>query len=169
VGYTLAWSWRQLDSINHNQKYPYTYDSRHSVSVVANHQLTEKLSVGGSWVYRTGYVTTLPSAHYKAYNEPVYRPDSSSPYVQTVDYLGERNNYRMPSYHRLDLSLTHTKKKSWGERSWNVSVYNAYNHKNPYFMRLSNPSLRTGSSAPRRLYQVSLFPILPSFSYGFKF
>ncbi|WP_051360075.1 TonB-dependent receptor [Adhaeribacter aquaticus] len=169
VGYTLSWSWRQLNGINHNQKYPYTYDSRHSISVVANHQLTPKLSLGGSWVYRTGYVTTLPAAHYKAYNEPVANPGSTSPHVASVDYLGERNNYRMPGYHRLDLSLTHTKKKSWGERSWNISIYNAYNRKNPYFMQLSSPNLSTSSSSTRQLYQVSLFPILPSFSYGFKF
>lgn len=168
LGYTLAWSWRQLDSINFNRKYPYTYDSRHSISLVANHQLTEKLSIGGSWVYRTGYVTTLPSTSYKAYNEPVDNPYGWSPSVETVDYLGERNNYRMPYYHRLDLSLTHTKKKKWGERSWNISVYNAYNHKNPYFMHLSQPSQSTDGSS-RRLYQVSLFPVLPSVSYGFKF
>jgi len=168
VGYTLAWSWRQLDSINFNQPYPYTYDSRHSFSLALNHQLTDKWSMGGSWVYRTGFVTTLPSATYKAYNEPIYRPGGSSPYVQTVDYVGERNNYRMPSYHRLDLSLTHTKKKKWGERSWNVSVYNAYNRKNPYSLYLSNSNPGAGSS-PRQLYQLSLFPVLPSFSYGFKF
>ncbi|CAN5860815.1 TonB-dependent receptor [soil metagenome] len=162
LGYTLAWSWRQLAGINADQRYPYTYDSRHNVSLVLNHQLTPQWSLGGSWVYRTGYVTTLPSATYKAYNEPYNSPGSSSPHVESVDYLGERNNYRMPAYHRLDLSLTHTKKKRWGERSWNVSVYNAYNRQNPYFMQLSNYT-------PRRLYQVSLFPILPSFSYGFSF
>ncbi|WP_162427358.1 TonB-dependent receptor [Pontibacter pudoricolor] len=169
LGYTLAWSWRQLDSINFNQKYPYTYDSRHSISVVANHQLTDKLSIGSSWVYRTGYVTTLPLASYKAYNEPIYQPGTSHPYIKTVDYLGERNNYRMPSYHRLDLSMTHTKKKKWGERSWNISVYNAYNRKNPYFMHLSQPSASSNGNSSRRLYQVSLFPVLPSVSYGFKF
>ncbi|GAB3820465.1 TonB-dependent receptor [Pontibacter rugosus] len=169
VGYTLAWSWRQLDSINFGQKYPYTYDSRHSISVVANHQFSEKLSIGGSWVYRTGFVTTLPSANYKAYNEPVYDPYGSHPSVEIVDYIGERNNYRMPAYHRLDLSLTHTKKKKWGERTWNISVYNAYNRKNPYFLQLSQLNSSSSGNADRRLYQVSLFPILPSFSYGFKF
>ena len=169
LGYTLAWSWRQLDSINFNQKYPYTYDSRHSVSLVANHQLTEKLSIGGSWVYRTGYATTLPMVRYKAYDEPIYRPGASSPYIETVDYLGERNNYRMPSYHRMDLSLTHTKIKKWGERSWNLSVYNAYNRRNPYYLYLTNVSTSTSTTSTRKLYQKSLFPILPSFSYGFKF
>lgn len=170
LAYTLSWSWRQLDSVNFGQKYPYTYDSRHSISVVANRQLTEKLSIGGSWTYRTGFVTTLPAANYKAYNEVHYREGEWHPSIETVDYLGERNNYRMPAYHRLDLSLTHTKKKKWGERSWNISVYNAYNRKNPYFMQVSKPqSSNTVGDPPRQLYQISLFPILPSVSYGFRF
>ena len=168
VAYTLAWSWRQLDSVNFNQKYPYTYDSRHSIALVANHQLNERWSMGGSWVYRTGFATTLPLTRYKALEDPTsYRPGADAPTIETVDYLGERNNYRMPSYHRLDLSLTHTKKKKWGERSWNLSVYNAYNRKNPYYLYLSSTS--SSSSTPRRLYQKSLFPVLPSVSYGFKF
>ncbi|WP_242926954.1 TonB-dependent receptor [Pontibacter vulgaris] len=168
LAYTLAWSWRQLDSINHNQKYPYTYDSRHSIALVANHQLNERWSLGSSWVYRTGFATTLPLTRYKALEDPTaYRPGTYSPTIETADYLGERNNYRMPSYHRLDLSLTHTKKKNWGERSWNLSVYNAYNHKNPYYLYLS--STGSSTSSPRRLYQKSLFPVLPSVSYGFKF
>ena len=171
LGYTLAWSWRQLEGINFNQKYPYTYDSRHNISVVVNHQLTEKLSIGGNWVYHTGFVTTLPSASYKAYNEPFYDPYGSTPYIETVDYIGERNNYRMPAYHRLDLSMTHSKKKKWGERSWNISVYNAYNRMNPYFMQLSNfgSFFDNSSRSQRMLLKVSLFPIIPSVSYGFKF
>ncbi|WP_162052094.1 TonB-dependent receptor [Pontibacter pamirensis] len=170
LGYTLAWSWRQLDSVNIGQKYPYTYDSRHSISLVANHQFTQKLSIGGSWQYHTGFVTTLPSASYKSYNEVNFHAGASWPYIENVDYLGERNNYRMPAYHRLDLSLTHTKKKKWGERSWNISIYNAYNRKNPFFLRLSRPLGYNASGSPTRdLYQVSLFPVLPSFSYGFKF
>lgn len=168
LGYTLSWSWRQLDSVNFNRKYPYTYDSRHSIAFVANHQFDERWSLGGSWVYRTGFATTLPLVRYKAYQEPsAQRPGVDAPFVETVDYLGERNNYRMPAYHRLDLSLTHTKKKKWGERSWNVSVYNAYNRRNPYYLYLSSTS--SSISSPRRLFKKSLFPVLPSVSYGFKF
>ncbi|SMB83879.1 TonB-dependent receptor plug [Hymenobacter roseosalivarius DSM 11622] len=169
LGYTLAWSWRQLPGINFDRKYPYSYDSRHSVSLVANHQLTKRLTLGGNFVYRTGFATTLPTTSYQAYNEPIYDPRSFSPSVQSVDYIGERNNYRLGAYHRLDLSLTHTKEKRWGARTWNVSVYNAYNRKNPYYVRLSNSFAGFGVTSPRRLYQVSLFPILPSFSYGFTF
>lgn len=168
LGYTLAWSWRQLPGINFDQKYPYSYDSRHSISLVANHQLTKRLTLGGNFVYRTGFATTLPTTSYQAYNEPFFDPGGFRPSVQSVEYIGERNNYRLAAYHRLDLSLTHTKEKRWGTRTWNVSVYNAYNRKNPYYVRLSN-SFTGRTTSPRSLYQVSLFPILPSFSYGFTF
>ncbi|MBF9239277.1 TonB-dependent receptor plug domain-containing protein [Hymenobacter sp. BT683] len=167
LGYTLAWAWRQLPGINFDQQYPYAYDTRHSIAAVANHQLSPRLTLGGSFTYRTGFVTTLPTTSYKAYNEPVYQPGSSTPFVQNVEYLGQRNNYRLGAYHRLDLSLTHTKTKKWGTRTWNVSVYNAYNRQNPYFVRLS--SAAAGITSRRQLYQVSLFPILPSVSYGFTF
>ncbi|WP_187632193.1 TonB-dependent receptor [Hymenobacter lutimineralis] len=169
AGYTLAWAWRQLPGINFGREYPYTYDSRHSVVLVANHQLTPQLSLGGSFQFRTGYVTTLPLTRYQAYVEPGERPYSETPVADNVDHLGERNNYRLPAYHRLDVSLTHTKKKAWGERSWNISVYNAYSHRNPYFLYLSQPFTSSGTRLNRRLYQISLFPILPSLSYGFKF
>jgi hypothetical protein len=168
IGYTLAWSWRKLQDINYNRAYPYTYDSRHNATIVLHHQLSEKLSIGGSWVYRTGYMTSLPSASYKAYNEPVFQPGSSTWHVASVDYLSKRNNYRMPAYHRLDLSLTHSKRRKWGDRNWNVSVYNAYNRRNPYFLYLSAANMGD-EDTPRRLYQVSIFQLIPSISWGFKF
>ncbi|MEJ7779020.1 MAG: hypothetical protein WKF68_05470 [Daejeonella sp.] len=122
-----------------------------------------------SWSYRSGYVTTLPVSSYQAYIEPAsYNPYTGiSSNLKHIDYLVERNNFRMPSYHRMDLSLTHVKPKKWGERSWNISIYNAYNRQNPYYLEM-NQSF-TGQSFKRGLSQVSLFPVLPSFSYGFKF
>ncbi len=172
VGYTLAWAWRQLEGINYNTPYPYTYDSRHAISTALNHRFTKKLSMGASWMYRTGHVTTLPTANYKAYNELVFldpgQGDFNHHAIRAVDYYGERNNFRMPDYHRLDVSLTHTKQKKWGQRSWNLSVYNAYNRMNPYFLQVDRP-FRRPDERDRTLYQVSLFPILPSISYGFTF
>ncbi len=169
LGYTISYARRQLDGINNNKPYPYTYDSRHSVALVVNHQLSKRLSIGGSWSFRSGYVTTLPTSSYKTYSEPIeYNPYSGiSPNANYVDDLSERNNFRMPSYHRMDLSLTHVKKKKWGERSWNISIYNAYNRQNPYYLEMTQSF--TGQSFIRSVSQVSLLPILPSFSYGFKF
>lgn len=169
LGYTLSYAMRKLEGINNNQPYPYTYDSRHSVALVLNHKISKRLSIGGSWSFRSGYVTTLPTSNYKTYSEPVeYNPYTGfSLNANYVDDLSERNNFRMPSYHRMDLSLTHVKKKKWGERSWNISIYNAYNRQNPYYLEMTQSY--TGQSFDRSVSQVSLLPILPSFSYGFKF
>lgn len=167
IGYTLSYATRQLDGINENKPYPYAYDSRHSAVFVINQKLTKKLSVGVNWTYRSGYVTTLPTASYKAYKEPNQYDYQYTGY-SNIDYLNERNNYRLPSYHRMDVSLTNIKKKRWGERTWNISVYNVYNRMNPYLVQIS-PSPSYQSSNARTLDKVVLFPIIPSFSYGFKF
>ncbi|WP_159439856.1 TonB-dependent receptor [Pontibacter lucknowensis] len=168
ISYTLAWAWRQSDSLNYGERYPYTYDSRHTMAVVASHSLTEALRIGGSWTYRSGSAVTLPTTHYKAYQEEIGQP-GQVPQPGSVEFLGERNNFRMPAYHRLDVGITHHKKKNWGERTWNLSVYNLYNRQNPFFLRTSTPGVLSSGTVKRQLYQVSLFPILPSFSYGFKF
>ena len=171
IGYTLSYATRQFDGINNNKSYPYAYDSRHSLALVVNQKLSRRLSMGVNWTYRSGYVTTIPTTSYKAFSEPIqYNFGQLQP---TIDYLNERNNYRMPAYHRMDLSLTNTKKKKWGERTWNISIYNAYNRMNPYFVNVvqSEPYFTSPEQKfkARNFRQATLFPILPSFSYGFKF
>lgn len=169
LGYTLSYARRQLEGVNNNKSFPYSYDSRHNIATVVNHKLSKKLSVGGNWSYRSGYVGTVPVTTYKAFIEPApYNPYGGTSYnPDNIDYLPERNNFRMPSYHRLDLSLTHVKLKKWGERSWNISIYNAYNRQNPYSLEMKKSN--TGQGFKRDLSQIALFPVLPSFSYGFKF
>ena len=77
----------------------------------------------------------------------------------------------MASYHRLDLGLNFNKKKKWGERTWSIGAYNVYNRKNPFFIRIDNePSLLNNTVINNRVAkQVSLFPIIPSITYKFKF
>jgi hypothetical protein len=82
---------------------------------------------------------------------------------ESIQYYGDRNSFRMNDYHRLDLGYTTTKKTKWGERSWSFSLYNAYNQRNPFFLDLVE---RQGN---KRFVQYSLFPIIPSFAYHFKF
>ena len=104
-------------------------------------------------MYGTGNAVTLAQGRYQL-----------GPYAVYDDY-GPRNSYRMAAYHRLDLDLSHTKKKRWGEVVNSISVYNAYNRHNPYFIYLGQAE---GSTTPS-YRQVSLFPILPSFSKTFRF
>jgi len=81
------------------------------------------------------------------------------------------NAYRIPSYHRLDLSATYTpqpkKKRRW-EGSWAFSVYNAYNRKNPYFLYVDN-SGNISNGIKLAVYQVYILPIVPAVTYNFKF
>jgi hypothetical protein len=75
----------------------------------------------------------------------------------------------MKAYHRIDFSISFIKQKKWGERTWNISLYNAYSRKNPYFIYLGSTNITYSSQTPRPVFkQVSLFPILPSISYSFK-
>ncbi|MFC5271793.1 TonB-dependent receptor [Adhaeribacter terreus] len=157
VGYTLAWANRKFPELNGGEMYPYKYDRRHDISIVVSHQLKENITVSGTWVYGTGNAVTLAEARYGigSYN--------------TIEDIGSRNKFRMAPYHRLDLSLNQTKKKKWGETVNSFSIYNAYNRKNPYFLRLEE-GYDIGNGRPTAVFkQVSLFPILPSFSKSFKF
>ena len=82
----------------------------------------------------------------------------------SVDHIENRNNYRTPAYHRLDVSINMTKEKKWGERTWSFGVYNAYNRQNPFFLDFTR-----NENADPQLSQFSLFPLIPSFTYSFKF
>jgi hypothetical protein len=84
-----------------------------------------------------------------------------------VEEYGEKNNFRMKAYHRLDLGIQFHKKKKWGERTWEITIYNAYNRKNPFFY-YNDDSYNNGKHQSQ-LKQVSLFPIIPSVTYSFKF
>lgn len=156
IGYTLAWSNRRFSNLNDGNWFPYRYDRRHDISVVLNHQFNEKFDLGLTWVYGTGNSFTAPIAQIMLVN--------AWGDTYTYDRFSDRNDLRMPAYHRLDLGFNWHKKTKWGERTWNISVYNAYSRQNPFFLYLN-----TNSDGQRRINQVSLFPIIPSISYQFKF
>jgi hypothetical protein len=177
IGYTLSWTQMQFDSLNSGRKFYARYDRRHDISLVAFFRVNDRINLSGTWVYGTGNAVTLPLSEY--YAEPhdllknVYDPYhyyssfSEMLYPRTVNEFGEKNNFRMRSYHRLDLGIQFHKVKKWGERTWEISVYNAYNRLNPFFYYSDvkyDGERRTGI-----LRQVSLFPIIPSFTYSFKF
>ena len=158
VGYTLSWSNRDFKGINQDQTYPYAYDSRHQLSLVLNHKLNDRIRLSGTWIYNSGLPATLPLSSYAFYDE--FGNTGAS-----LENVNVRNNIRMRSYHRLDLGISFVKQKKRGERSWNISVYNAYNRKNPYFIRAGDLAY----SGRTRVTEYSLLPILPSFSYSYSF
>ncbi len=157
IGYTLAWSNRQFSNLNNGEWYPYRYDRRHDVSVVLNHQFSENFDIGLTWVYGTGNTFTAPIAR-------ILLLGQQAGFGQVYERFSDRNGLRMPPYHRMDLGFNWHKKTSWGERTWNISVYNVYSRNNPFFLYISE-----NFNGDKRVNQVSLFPIIPSISYQFKF
>jgi hypothetical protein len=174
VGYTLSWSNRQFDEVS-DKIYPYRYDRRHDVSVVATWKKNEHFDIGAAWVFGTGNAVTLAYDKYLSLdNFNNYLGGGTNyytelPYIENVE---NRNNYRLPAYHRLDIGFNFHKKKKWGERTWSVGIYNAYFRQNAFFVYVdydyNSPSNIDGS--PKKvLKQVSLFPGIPYVTYSFKF
>ncbi len=157
IGYTWSKTDRFFDDIDEGNPFPAKYDRRHDLSVTGTYKINEKWTAAAVFVYATGNTTTLPIGRYMIDGE-------------IVSEYGDRNSYRMAPYHRLDLSVTwdHKKTENW-ESSWNFSVYNVYNRKNPYFIYFENEGSVADGSFVSKAKQVSLFPILPSITWNFKF
>jgi len=173
IGYTWSKSNRQFDrpgqEISFGNIFPYKYDRRHDISIVISHKLNDHIDMGLTWVFGTGNATTLGYEKYPSYFQTKYgqTPNSSgySDNEPDITYYGSRNNFRMPSYHRLDLGINFHKEKKWGKRTWSVSIYNVYNRKNPFMLKWER-DLKTNKY---KLMQISLFPIIPSVAYRFEF
>lgn len=165
IGYTLSWANRRYDNLNFGNWFSYKYDRRHDVSIVLSHEFSKDFDIGITWVYGTGNAITFPQATYLSF------PDSDWE-GNEIEYYGERNGTRMNAYHRLDIGVNFHKEKKNGIRTISISVYNAYNRKNPFFVYLGNSfNSQIGEAQhPQNVAtQVSLFPIIPSITYNFKF
>ncbi len=154
LSYTYSRTFRTFDDVDNGDPFPARQDRVHDLAIVAMYDLTAKLKVSANWVFNTGDAVTFPSGKYES--------DGI-----IVPFYTERNGYRMPNYHRLDLGLTwQVKKTEKFESSWNFSIYNAYGRENAYQITFQqdpdNPS-------QTQAVQLALFKWVPSFSYNFKF
>ncbi len=168
VSYTLSRSEKLFDDINQGSWFPAKQDRIHDASVVLMYKLNERLTFSASWVYYTGAAVSFPEAKYEIGG-------------QVVNFYSERNGYRMPDYHRLDLGVTLNNKKfklatdpdtgkeiqvaKRFESSWNFSVYNAYARENSYSISFK-ANETTGITEAN---QIALFKLIPSITYNFKF
>lgn len=151
LGYTLSWTNRKFDKLNEGKTFPYRYDRRHDFKIAGVYNLSPRVEISAEWVYGTGNAITLPISAYRG-------PDGSQ-----VTIYGERNGYRMQAYHRGDVSVKFIRQKKRYERAWVLGVYNIYNRANPFYIYQTS---RNGKSEFRK---ASLFPVIPSISYQFKF
>ena len=170
--YTWSKTMRDIPGVNNSIEFPASYDRRHNITAVATYDLNDRFSLGGTWIYGTGRGLTLPSGKYIFQN-------------QVVDLYTGRNEYRMPDFHRLDLSLTINSKDKpgrWWSTETNFSVYNFYGQQNPYIIFtqpmggedddqfiLVNYDEDGNLITNREITKINLFGILPSVSFTFKF
>jgi len=154
ISYTLSRSKRKFDEINNGQWFAARQDRIHDVAIVGMYQLSKRWSISGTFIYNTGNAVTFPSGKYSIGGKSTW-------------YYTERNGYRMPDYHRLDLGATlESKPGSRFKSSWTFGIYNAYNRKNAYII-----DFRENENNPNvtEAYKVALFGIIPSVTWNFKF
>lgn len=163
VGYTLSWSTRRFPGVNNDEIYPYKYDHRHDLEVVLMQRLGKHWDFSASWHYNSGTPMTLPVASYAGVGgASPWEPGGGN---TAIDRYENWNNSRTADVHRLDIGITHTKQKKHWSRSWNVSIFNVYNRKNPFFYTIDDDPV----TKKRYLSQITILPILPSVTYAVKF
>lgn len=150
ISYTLSRSLRSFDQINDGKSFSARQDRIHDISFVVMYKLNEKISLAGSWIYYTGNAVTFPSGKYDINGT-------------SVPFYTERNGYRMPNYHRLDIGLTwYMKEKKHFTHNMNFSIYNTYARENAYTITFEEKE--NGETAA---IQTTLFKLIPSITYNF--
>ena len=171
LGYTLSWNNRRFPTINKGRQFPAKHDSRHNINITANYKLSKKIDLSASWVYSTGTRATLPLEQYQVLpqiNNVAHQRSSSyynglyySYYLNSINYVGERNNYKMSDTHHLDLEMRYQRS---ARKIWTFGVYNVYNRVNPY-----TATVGSNDSGKPVVIEIALFGIIPSVSFTYKF
>lgn len=186
IGNTTGWvsyTWAKSDrkfakgGINNGERFPFKYDRRHHINIVLNHKFSDRIDVNATWFYATGTATTIArevTAAIRPYNASDV---SESETVKGEEYVESRNNYRLPSSHRLNIGVNFNKKTKHGVRTWNISLYNVYNAMTPTFVHRTYKAVATAPD-PDGYYEVdykpvlkklTLLPCIPSVTYTYRF
>jgi hypothetical protein len=188
IGYTLSWTKWQFPDLNFGKEFFPRYDRRHDISVVGIYEISPRITLSGTWVYGTGNALTVPQGSYQSYTNSLipqqynYSSNGQNPvqslfgYGRSTSDYGPKNSFRAEAYHRFDLSIQFHKQKKNHERIWELSFYNLYNRRNPFFYDIvNNQTYQQGPNGTAtitndvKLKRYSIFPIVPSLSYNFKF
>ena len=142
------------NGINMSKWYNTPYDKPHDISINSEYRINKKLKIVGNFIFQTGQPTNYPNSQYTYMN-------------LNVPNYGKRNSQRLPNYHRMDVNLTLNpeKKNKKVESSWVFGIYNLYNRDNAssIIFRRNNETLKNEA------VQISIFGIVPSVTYNFKF
>jgi len=154
LAYTLSQTEKQFDEINNGEWFSARQDRTHDISLVTIYQLSKRWTLSAAWVYNTGDAATFPSSKYEI--------DGS-----IINLYSERNGYRMPDYHRLDLGATLQMKNTKRFKSeLSFSIYNTYNRKNAYSITFRESETIPNTSEAVKL---SLYGMIPSITWNFSF
>ena len=172
LGYTLAWAWRNTppqngtNGVNGGRDYHPNYDRRHNLTAVVIHQLNARISLTGSFIYTSGNLATLPLGRFGV-QDIVGSSTGLDP--RPIPVYPDRNSYRLIDYVRLDLGMVY-KIGSRRNQDLTFSIYNALNRRNAYFIFFETlRNKQTDRITGFRAQQVSLFPVIPSVTYNFRF
>lgn len=157
MSYTYSKSMRIVEGINEGNPYPSSYDRTHDVSLVLSYSITPELTLSGNWIYSSGNPTSYPVARYEIMNRTFY-------------HYAARNSYRIPDYHRLDLSMNYDFKKNKNRRykqTLNLSFYNVYSRRNAYSVTFRQNEENPNISEAVRLSIIG--SIIPALTYNFSF
>ena len=174
VAYTLAKSDRIFPdgSINLGRRFPYKYDRRHNFNINISYKWGKHVELNAAWIFASGGTTTIPLRRTVVLAPDfIYNPDGNgrSQVLQAADFVEERNNYRLPPSHRLNVGVNFLAGTHW---IFNVSVYNLYNNMNPNLVYVDYETAKAsdGSYYTQPVMQkVTILPIMPSVSITFKF
>jgi hypothetical protein len=178
LAYTLSWTDRLFTELNNGLPFPYRYDRRHDISLVLGYKVSKRLNVNATFTFRTGEAITLPKSRFflrdlQGVRNVVFARDSIGQFIidpgVIIPEYQERNSFRLPLYHRLDISATWKFKPKRGESDLNFSIYNVYNRANPFFLYFDEDRNAQGITTSISGRIIALFPIIPSITYNFKF
>ncbi|MDE6703743.1 MAG: TonB-dependent receptor plug domain-containing protein [Muribaculaceae bacterium] len=153
ISYTLSKTQTQIEGINDGQWYDATNDRRHDLAVTALYAFNDRWTMSGSWIFSSGQPLTAPDVKYQLDGITYY-------------YYSQRNGYRTPPIHRLDLSAIYTKKGKRVTTQWAFGVYNAYCRYNPYVIYFEDDPTKPSGT---RAVQQALFGLIPFASYTIEF
>jgi hypothetical protein len=163
LSYTLSKTTRKIPGVNLGNPFPANYDRRNALNMSATYDLSKKWTFGANFTYSTGRPITLPSGKYQY---GTYNPD----------VITERNAYRLPDFHRLDLSATLNPNRNANRRwhgQWVFSIYNVYNRQNAFSVytrtKQDDEGNVIGDGTQKEIRMIYLFPLLPFVTYNFKF
>lgn len=164
VGYTLSYTKRNFNELNKGKEFYPRYDRRHDISLALTYNTESGFSFGATWTYGTGQAYSLPIGQYSFGN--IFNPaDIKSLYYE----YSARDGYRLPAFHKLDLSLQYT--MNWGVNSleFSLDIYNAYNRYNVFSKYIGYKTDEVTGEKKWVLRQFTLFPFLPTLGINYKF